>query len=52
MGYPEDREVPDELWELIAPILPLDKPEGSPGRPALIIWQALSRTYFTFQSSS
>lgn len=27
------REVPDDLWELIEPILPLDKPPGMNGRP-------------------
>lgn len=29
------RQVPDELWELIEPILPPDKPPGSNGRPAV-----------------
>ena len=27
------REIPDDLWELIEPILPPDKPPGSNGRP-------------------
>ena len=27
------REIPDELWELIEPILPPDKPAGTNGRP-------------------
>lgn len=27
------REIPDELWELIEPILPPDKPPGTNGRP-------------------
>ncbi len=27
------REIPDDLWELIEPILPPDKPLGSNGRP-------------------
>ena len=27
------REIPDDLWELIEPILPLDKPLGTNGRP-------------------
>ena len=27
------REIPDELWALIEPILPLDKPAGMNGRP-------------------
>jgi transposase len=27
------REIPDELWALIEPILPLDKPPGMNGRP-------------------
>jgi transposase len=29
------REIPDDLWELIAPILPPDKPPGTNGRPAV-----------------
>jgi len=27
------REIPDDLWELIEPILPPDKPAGANGRP-------------------
>ena len=27
------REIPDDLWALIEPILPLDKPSGMNGRP-------------------
>ena len=27
------REIPDDLWELIEPILPPDKPAGTNGRP-------------------
>ena len=27
------REIPDDLWELIEPILPPDKPPGTNGRP-------------------
>lgn len=27
------REIPDDLWQLIEPILPADKPPGSNGRP-------------------
>ena len=27
------REIPDDLWQLIEPILPPDKPPGSNGRP-------------------
>jgi transposase len=30
------REIPDELWELIEPILPPDKPPGANGRPRVL----------------
>ncbi len=30
------REIPDDLWELIEPILPPDKPPGTNGRPRVL----------------
>jgi len=30
------REIPDDLWELIEPILPPDKPPGANGRPRVL----------------
>lgn len=30
------REIPDELWKLIEPILPPDKPPGANGRPRVL----------------
>ncbi len=30
------REIPDDLWNLIEPILPPDKPPGSNGRPRVL----------------
>jgi len=30
------REVPDDLWELIKPLLPPDKPPGANGRPRVL----------------
>jgi putative transposase len=42
MSYTTIWEIPDELWRVIEPLLPAEKPRGSAGRPALPNRQVLN----------
>jgi len=50
MSYTTLWEVPDELWEMIGPILPPEKRAGSPGRPALANRQVFNGILFVLRS--
>jgi putative transposase len=50
MSYTTLWEVPDGLWELIAPLLPAEKPTGSPGRPALSNRKVFNGILFVLRS--
>lgn len=42
--------LPDELWRIIAPLLPPDKPVGSNGRPPVTNRQALTGILFVLRT--
>lgn len=44
------REIPDDLWELIEPILPPDKPLGSNGRPRVLNRTVLNGILFVLRT--
>lgn len=50
MSYTTIWEVPDELWNRIARILPPEKPAGSPGRPALPNRQVLNGILYVLRT--
>jgi len=50
MGYTTLWEVPDELWELVGPLLPPEKPAGSRGRPALANRQVFNGILFVLRT--
>lgn len=42
--------LPDDLWELLEPVLPPDKPKGSNGRPAVPNRNALTGILFVLRT--
>lgn len=50
MSYSTLWHVPDELWRLIEPVLPPDKPKGTPGRPALPNRQVLDGILYVLRT--
>ncbi|HEX2951924.1 MAG TPA: IS5 family transposase [Armatimonadota bacterium] len=49
-GVAPDYQIPDELWQRIAPLLPKPKPKKKPGRPRMDDRQALTAIFYLLRT--
>lgn len=47
---PTITEIPDDLWQKIQPLLPEQKPSGSPGRPAIPFRRVLDGIFYVLRT--